>query len=103
MSKICKNPECKKQFDPKSDKAIYCSPACKSRHQYLTRKEAAKKDEPPPQKPIKDPFRPWIEEIELYCLKTGLFPSDLIDFHKEMTAKGMVSAMKALKNSLNAR
>lgn len=84
MSKNCLNPECKKEFEPKSDKGVYCSPKCKSRHQYLSNKKSAQAPPIEPTRPFRDPTRPWIEEIELYCLRTGLYPNDLIDFHKQV-------------------
>lgn len=84
MVKICLNPECKKEFVPKSSKGTYCTPACKSRHQYLEKKRTAEPPPKDPPRPMNDLSRPWIREVELYCIQTGLQPDDLILFHKQV-------------------
>ena len=103
MVKTCLNPECKKQFEPKSSKALYCSPACKSRHQYLEKKKAAEPAPKEPPKPIKDPMRPWIEEIEQYCRSKGFYPDYLIEFHQQVSNSDVGKAIIQLKKSLNSR
>jgi hypothetical protein len=103
MAKICLNPECKKEFIPKSSKALYCSPACKSRHQYLEKKKALEPAQKEPPKPIRDPTRPWIEEIEQYCLRTGVYPDQLIDFHRQVSSSETGRLLMQLKKSLNSK
>ena len=100
MAKVCLNPECHKSFEPKSSKGLYCSPACKSRHQYLERKKAAEPPPAEPTKPIKDPTEKWIDEVKLYCLQSGITPDDLIEFHQMHVNKDTSRALMALKNSL---
>lgn len=101
MTKVCLNPECKKEFEPKSSKALYCSPACKSRYQYLEAKKAALPAPKEPPKPIKDPTRPWIEEIEQYCRSKGFYPDYLIEFHQQVSNSETGRAIMLLKKSLN--
>jgi len=52
--KKCMNPECLKEFKPKSAKGMYCSPTCKSRHQYLLKKGATEAPDAAPAKTAKD-------------------------------------------------
>jgi hypothetical protein len=103
MKKNCINPECKKEFEPKSSKGTYCSPACKSRHQYIARKAASEPAPITPPKPIKDPMRPWIEEIEQYCLSKGIFPDALIEFHQMHCNSDITRALQSIKKSFNSR
>lgn len=62
------------------------------------------KNPPAPQeipKPIKDPTRPWIEEIEQYCRSKGFYPDFLIEFHQTHSNSATVNAMEGLKKALN--
>jgi hypothetical protein len=56
-----------------------------------------------PEKPLRDPSRPWIQEIEQYCLMKGIFPDALIEFHKMHCDSEISKALKMLKNSLGNR
>src|ERR1700743_959387 len=103
MVKICLNPECKKEFEPKSSKGTYCTPACKSRHQYLDKKKAAEPAPIAPAKPIKDPTRPWIEEIEQYCRSKGLYPDGLIEFHQMHSNSDISKALMSIKKGLSSK
>ena len=65
--------------------------------QYLFKKEPP----PTPAKPIKDPLRPWIEEMEEYCKSKGFHPEYLIEFHQTHANKETTKALEKLKKSLN--
>lgn len=58
--------------------------------------------EPPPETaiPVKDPTRPWIEEIEAYCRANGFFPDFLIEFHQTHANSATVKAIEGLKKAL---
>jgi hypothetical protein len=61
------------------------------------------KNPPPPKedpKPIKDPTRPWIEEIEQYCRQNGFYPDFLIEFHRTHSNSAAVKAIEGLKKAL---
>lgn len=51
-------------------------------------------------KPLRDPLRPWIQEIEEYCLKTGIFPDYLIEFHQMHANSEITKALQHIKKSL---
>src|ERR1700761_1427697 len=53
---------------------------CAKVREYLNLKNPPIPKEAP--KSIKDPSRPWIEEIEKYCRSQGFYPDELIEFHK---------------------
>ena len=50
-----------------------------------------------PAKPIKDIFRPWIEEIESYCLSKGFDPEYLIEFHKTHCNSATTKAIEMIR------
>lgn len=53
-------------------------------------------------KPIKDPTRPWIEEIEEYCRSKGIYPDDLVEFHKLHVNSDTSKALSMLKKGIEA-
>lgn len=61
------------------------------------------KNPPPPTKPLRDPTRPWINEIEQYCLSKGIFPDYLIEFHKDYSNSETTRAIQMLKKSLSSK
>ena len=72
---------------------------CAKVREYLAIKKPPKPEEPA--KPIKDPTRPWIEEIEAYCRQNGFYPDFLIEFHKTHSNSATVKAIEGLKKALN--
>lgn len=54
-----------------------------------------------PSKPIKDPTRPWVEEIEAYCRQKGIYPDHLIEFHQTHANSATTKAIEGLKKALN--
>lgn len=107
--KICLNPLCGKEFEPKNPKGKYCSPNCKSAHQYQV-KTALKESGLSPTIPmaqkkkieilksldptlkaaseIVPPALPeWARHIENYCNKNGCTHTDLIEAHANRNKK----------------
>lgn len=72
---------------------------CAKVRTYLLEKNPPAPQEVP--KPIKDPTRPWIEEIEQYCRSKGFYPDFLIEFHQTHSNSATVKAMEGLKKALN--
>lgn len=73
---------------------------CAKVRAYLLEKNPPAPQEPP--KPIKDPSRPWIEEIEQYCRSQGFYPDELIAFHKLHVNSDTSKALKMLKKGIEA-
>lgn len=61
------------------------------------------KNPPPPTKPLRDPTRPWIEEIEQYCRSKGFYPDHLIEFHQSVSNSETGKALMLLKKGLSSK
>lgn len=61
------------------------------------------KNPPPPTKQLRDLTRPWIYEIEQYCLTRGIFPDYLIEFHRDCHNSEIGKALQLLKKGLSSK
>lgn len=71
---------------------------CAKIRQYIALKKPPKIVEEP--NPAKDSMRSWVEEIETYCRSKGLYPDELIEFHKLHVNSDTSRALKMLRKGI---